>query len=457
MRLESKAMSWWDAVRFHLLVTLPAALLGFVAPNRFVLAWFARWDLARLAARLVAGLQRKYGCGHLWLWFPFTRTLLVLDRDSIDAVLNSRDNAADPRLKKAALSRFVPDALVISSGDAWTERRRFNEQVLDFARPLADAQKFKDIALGAVAQWAPEREGRLRWPDFQRLALRISHEVLLGPGLVSPEMAAQLARMATAANVLLQRRRDFAAFYDRIERMLGQHRMAPSGVQPTHTESVPEACLLHRAARLQGDGRATSSLCVPSQVGFWFFVLKDALELHVARTLALIAIHADIHDRVRREVTQSPAAGEAAFADMPLLDACIREQLRLWTPVPLLLRRATRDFALRDSIAIKAEQQLLMLAGAYHRDAQVFGAAADRFAPHVHRGGSPPVYVFSAGHQSCAGQFVAMFLLKATLAALLARFRFELVRPSLRPDRIPYAFDHFDIELRALAEEAAAS
>ena len=82
-------MSWWDAARFHVLVTLPAALLGLIVPNRFVLRWVARRDQARVAMRFVVGLQRKYGCGHLWTWFPFARTLLVLDRDSIDAVLNS--------------------------------------------------------------------------------------------------------------------------------------------------------------------------------------------------------------------------------------------------------------------------------------------------------------------------------------------------------------------------------
>lgn len=169
-----------------------------------------------------------------------------------------------------------------------------------------------------------------------------------------------------------------------------------------------------------------------------------------------MAIHADVHDRVRREVTRSPATGEAAIADMPLLDACIREQLRSWTPVPLLLRRATRDLALREAIAIRAGQQLLILTGAHHRDARVFGAAADRFAPDLRRGDSPALYVFSAGPQSCAGQFVARFLLKATLAALLRRFRFELVRPTLRPDRIPYSFDHFGIELRTLAGDASA-
>ncbi len=314
MSPESKAMSWWDAARFHALVTLPAALLGLVAPNRFVLAWFARWDPARFAARFVAGLQRKYRCGRLWLWFPFARTLLVLDRESIDAVLKSRDNAADPRLKKAALSRFVPDALVISSGEAWADRRRFNEQVLGFAPPLPDAQTFKDIAFGAAAQWTSEREFRACWSDLERLALRISHEVLLGAGQVQPDLAAQLARMATAANVLLGRRRDFAAFYAQLERLLQRQRTAPSGAQPTNADAAPAACLLRRAARLQDDGRTTSSTCVPSQVGFWFFVLKDAIELHVARTLALIAIHPDIQDRVRRDVPAQDDARRAAGA-----------------------------------------------------------------------------------------------------------------------------------------------
>jgi hypothetical protein len=50
-----------------------------------------------------------------------------------------------------------------------------------------------------------------------------------------------------------------------------------------------------------------------------------------------------------------------------------------------------------------------------------------------------------------------MFMLKATLAALLKAFRFELVAPVLRAERIPCAMDHFGIELRALTDGAAAA
>jgi hypothetical protein len=42
-----------------------------------------------------------------------------------------------------------------------------------------------------------------------------------------------------------------------------------------------------------------------------------------------------------------------------------------------------------------------------------------------------------------------MFMLKATLAALLRESRFELVGPAIEPARIPYLYDHFGVVLRA--------
>jgi hypothetical protein len=40
-----------------------------------------------------------------------------------------------------------------------------------------------------------------------------------------------------------------------------------------------------------------------------------------------------------------------------------------------------------------------------------------------------------------------MFVLKATLASLLARFRFELAGPGIEPGRIAYHYDHYCIDL----------
>jgi len=439
---DARKISWWDTLRLQIFVTVPAALWGLVAANRLFVSWLSRWDAGRFTARFLDDLRQKYQCDRLWLWFPWGCTLLVLDQNSMDAVLASEENAADPMLKKHALSKSIPDALTISSGDEWSDRRRFNEGVL-FGGLHRHRDAFKEIVFREVEQLTAERFGELRWADFQTLGQGISHQVLLGSGQIKPEMTTQLARMVIRSNwpFLPRQRHCFSAFYDQIERHLARHRGG---------ESVATSCLMHDSAKSLEEGSATSSTRVPTQIGFWFFVLKDALELHAARTLALIAAHAEVQDRVRQEIRKVPTLTAQAIDGLQYLDACLAEQLRLWTPVPILLRRAVKSFSLPGETTIEAGQQILMHTGFYHRDARVFGEIANKFSPDRVTHGLPRVYFFSSGRQSCAGQSLARFLLKATLAKLLDKFRFELIGPSIGPDHVPYLYDHFKVKLRPL-------
>ena len=439
--LDAKEISWWDTLRLQLFVTVPAFFMGLVSANRFFVGLLARHDTGRHTARFLDSLRQKYQCDRLWSWFPFTRTLLLLDQQGIDAALSSKANAADPPIKKGALSKFIPDALTVSSGNDWSHRRPFNEDVLGFGGPHGHRDAFKKIAFREVDQLTSER-GELGWSDFQDLAQGVSHQVLLGSGRIEPEMTARLAGMACRSNlpILPRQRRSFAAFYEQVERELTRHR--------TGDRSASTACLMHDSAKLLEKGRADPSTRVPTQIGFWFFVLKDVVELHVARTLALIAVHAQVQDRVREEIRQAGPLTADAIGGLRYLEGCVDEQLRLWTPVPILLRRATEPFSLGGGIPLKAQHQILMHTGFYHRDHRVFGATADEFLPDRLIGGSARVYFFSGGHQSCAGQFLARFVLKATLARLLGRFRFELIGPSVGPGHIPYLYDHFKIKLR---------
>jgi hypothetical protein len=209
------------------------------------------------------------------------------------------------------------------------------------------------------------------------------------------------------------------------------------------------ASLMHDSAALAASGRVGSATPVPAQIGFWFFVLKDALELHVARTLALIAAHPDVLARVHGELRDAGALEAQGVGKLLYLGACITETLRLWTPVPILLRRATGPFALRDDIRVENGEQLLIYAGHYHRDPRVFGARADRFSPDEAIADDTPLYVFSAHRQACAGQSLVMLMLKATLASLLGRCRFELAGQQIDAARIPCLYDHFSVALRA--------
>src|SRR5437763_13006634 len=105
MGTEIQKISWWDSLRLQLYLTLPAFLLGLVVPNRAFLSLVAKRGGGRQTMRFFRDLRDKYGCDHLWLWFPLRRTLLVFAPATIEAVLVSDDNAPDPVLKKRALSR----------------------------------------------------------------------------------------------------------------------------------------------------------------------------------------------------------------------------------------------------------------------------------------------------------------------------------------------------------------
>ncbi len=440
MAIEVRTISLWDTLRLQWFVSVPGFFQGLVAPNRRFLSWRCRHGAGRSTMHFFRDLRSKYRCDHLWVWFPFGRTLLVLAPETMEAVLSSEANAADPFLKKHALSRFIPDALVISSGEEWRDRRRFNEEALDTGRLHRHHDAFLKIAAQEAERLTGERAGTLSWPDFQSLGERVSHQVILGTGQVRPDMAAQLASMVRCSNVMLRARSSFAAFYEAMERYL------------TRNEATPTACLMHESATALENGGAGETTRVPPQIGFWFFVLKDALELHVARTLALIAAHPEVQARVREEIRDAGALTAQAIDGLRYLEACIAEQLRLWTPVPILLRRAVTACSLRGEIPIEAGRKILIHAGFYHRDPGIFGGRANSFSPDVARTASAAVYFFSAHRQSCAGRTLVTFVLKATLASLLRRFRFELSGPAIEPGRIPYLYDHFSVGLRPFTD-----
>jgi cytochrome P450 len=447
MAIDVEKLSRWDSVRFFFLVSTPASLWGLAAPNRFFVSLLVRWNVGERTARFLAALRQKYRSGYLRLWFPFPwfPTLLVMEPRGMDAVLASRDNAADPELKKHTLSQFVPDALVVSSGDPWRDRRTFNESVLQFGHPMhRHADAFVDL-IGAETQRLVDGHGtELRWADFQALAERISHQVLLGQGHIDPQMTAELAKVVKRSNwyILPREEAAFSAFYNRVDAHSSEFSCPAKG------PPVSRRCLLADSAAMVEGGGSTPVTSVPTQIGFWFFVLKDALEINVARTLALIAAHPESYDRVQREIAAMRSPQAQAINGLNYLEACIREQLRLWTPVPILLRRAVNAFSLLGEVPVAAGEQILIHAGFYHRDPAFFGESVNTFSPaQAMLDTWPPLYSFSAGHQSCAGQFLARFLLKATLASLLARFRFELQGPRVETSKVQHSYDHFKIRM----------
>ncbi|KAL6899332.1 hypothetical protein ACP4OV_005990 [Aristida adscensionis] len=160
-------------------------------------------------------------------------------------------------------------------------------------------------------------------------------------------------------------------------------------------------------------GRDTSSVAL-----VWFFWL--------------LASHRDVEARVLDDVR---AAG-GDVRRMEYLHAALTEAMRLYPPVPMDFKEAVADDVLPDGTAVRARQRVIYFTYAMGRDPALWGPDCLEFRPERWmRGGafagggeSPFKYVvFNAGPRLCVGKRFAYAQMKTVAAAVLARFRVEVL------------------------------
>jgi cytochrome P450 len=117
-----------------------------------------------------------------------------------------------------------------------------------------------------------------------------------------------------------------------------------------------------------------------------------------------------------------------------LLDAVIKESMRVLPPVPFQVRRATQDTALFDC-EVKAGTRVFLSSFLTNRLPEVYHDG-DKFRPQRWAQIAPSQYeylVFSAGPRTCVGYWFGMTFLKTALAHIVRRYRLTLV-PGARID-----------------------
>ena len=97
-----------------------------------------RFELDKRAVRRIQRLRNKYGAGPVLLRLPPGREqALILDPEHVHRVLKGSPEPFSPASseKRAALSHFELQGVLVSRGPGRTDRRHFNERVLDSDRP----------------------------------------------------------------------------------------------------------------------------------------------------------------------------------------------------------------------------------------------------------------------------------------------------------------------------------
>ncbi|XP_018393741.1 PREDICTED: cytochrome P450 4C1-like [Cyphomyrmex costatus] len=181
------------------------------------------------------------------------------------------------------------------------------------------------------------------------------------------------------------------------------------------------------------DGFMTD-LDIREQVDTFIFAGHDTTAKGVCFTLMLLAEHKNVQDRIRNEINTAMRENKEKFTmellqQLPYLERCIKEALRLYPSAPILSRTSGEDIKLQTYLVPTGTVLGINIFGV-HRDPKFWPNPntfdPDRFLPENARNRHPYSYIpFSAGPRNCIGQRFAMLELKAMIASLIHNFYLE--------------------------------
>ena len=427
--LELPRASTIESLRFTAQIGVPNVLSGLFRKRGAVVAVTTRIGVEGAAHTLMSELVSSYGPEPFWVKVAGDDTVVVHHPDDIRLVLEGSPDhfASDPDAKRKGMRAFQPDALTISRGDLWQQRRTFAESVLETGSPVHGlADRF-----GAAAEQeatALLQGDAFTFNDFHVAFSRLARRVILGDSAAADvEVSDALAELMSRGNKMPDEPAEgYDAFLARLQAYV-------DAAEPGSLASVA-------ADAPAPPGGAAGQLI------HWLFATGDTLATNAFRALAASVAHEDLLSQVRESVMAADLSDPQAVAGLDLLGGCLLEAMRLWPTTPMFGRVSLEETRFSRGQVVPAGTPYLIVNLFNHRNRERI-PYADRFSPRVWVDGDAAddwsFNFFSHGPQGCPGAGLAVWLGQAFLAQLLAGpHQLSLAGVDLSPGRpMPHAFD----------------
>ncbi|XP_072749000.1 cytochrome P450 4C1-like isoform X2 [Anoplolepis gracilipes] len=171
-----------------------------------------------------------------------------------------------------------------------------------------------------------------------------------------------------------------------------------------------------------------SDLDIREEIDTFMFEGHDTVAMAICFVILLLAEHKDVQDFARNEVNavMQENGGKLtirALQNLPYLERCVKETMRLYPSVPFIMRVLSKDINLQSYI-IPSETEIFLNIHNIHRNPDFWPNPGifdpDRFLPENVQNRHPFSYIpFSAGLRNCIGQRFAMLEMKAIIASLV--------------------------------------
>ena len=371
--------------------------------------------------------------------------LMVSDPEGVKHVL--LDNAANyvksiqaQRLTKPALG----NGLVTSEGASWRFQRRTAAPMFSMRHIHDFAPVMRNAADAMIARWSVLPDGSVI--DAAEEMMRLTYEII-SRTLFSNDVTMQFGKMSEALAVYLEtqgrvdilrtmgmpnwvptpsnlRARGPLRFFRKELSGLVAQRRAQLAANPDDARHDFLNLLL--TTRDPEGGALFGEAEVFDNVMTFVFAGHETTSNALAWTLYLLSLFPDIDVRVAQE------AHDAAGIDaLPYMRMVLEESMRLYPPVPIISRDSVGPDVV-GGIAIRPGTSVMVAPWVLHRHRKLWDDPdyfdPERFAPGrreaIHRFAYIP---FGAGPRVCIGMGFAMQEALIILAAILRRFRLDLV------------------------------
>ncbi|KAJ5692065.1 hypothetical protein N7462_001488 [Penicillium macrosclerotiorum] len=192
-----------------------------------------------------------------------------------------------------------------------------------------------------------------------------------------------------------------------------------NGVDPKSGEKLSVENVQFQMVTFLGAGHETTS----ASLGFTYYFLCNHPE-------KLVKAQQEVDEVVGTQILTADMLPRLVY-----LDACIKESLRVMSPINLFNRTAKRDTTLAGKYFIKKGQLVSGLMRHFHRDPKIWGEDADDFRPErMLNGGFEALprnswKAFGDGLRACIGSGFAVQEMLINMAMVLQRFHIEKADP----------------------------
>jgi cytochrome P450 len=374
--------------------------------------------------------------------FLWRKVLVVCDPDGLRHILiDNGDNYHVHRLKRRQLEPGLGTGVLINNGRLWRRHRNLLNPTLDYRAMLPDGPtliRWTETLADHIAAWPPGEPMDIGHTLTHLLAISAGH-IFAGPDAAVQPMLIRMGKFPgrrRATDYLPvsdwlrwrshQIRAEAQQWYPLIDRLVGERS------RPDYTGSKDFVWrLVHTRTR---DGDRLSHQEIRDEVLTLAVGAIETTLRPICWLWYLLAMHPWAEERLHAELDAVLGDRPLAMNDLPkliYLRQIIDETMRLYPPVPVILRQTVADDIVcgrrvpRGSVVVIAPWII-------HRHRRLWGDPdrfdPDRFTPENIAARSRYAYMpFSVGPRTCIAAPMAMLQIQIAVAILARRFRFRLV------------------------------